>query len=322
MQREVHLFGLPVIRVVKMEFCEKRYFLGIQYRVKKYAQRYDSFAAAFAANVHGVRDRRIKVIINNTGEAVTYARTHALWYKPDELVFGSRFQHADIFRLFAPHIPVFYCGDAAELKERQCIDGNDVEPLLTSSRLLAMNNRGKPFLQSWAEYMHVDVSSLSYSRAVIPPEVERSALAKAQALRLNLDNFVFFSPVARSCEALPSAFWDEIETSLRARGYDVFYNSPLFSISEAYALASHAKAIVALRSGLCDVLCDLQVPQFIIYSHNKFHGDLQPMYSLKLFPWVTKEFIHEYNVFKQDVNIIQEDILAYTSTKGIHKTKN
>ena len=174
-----------------------------------------------------------------------------------------------------------------------------------------MNNRGKPFLQSWAEYMHVDVTSLSYSRAVIPPEVERSALAKAQALRLNLDNFVFFSPTARSCEALPAAFWDEIETSLRARGYEVFYNSPLFSISEAYALASHAKAIIALRSGLCDVLCDLQVPQFIIYSHNEFHGDLQPMYSFEHFPWVTKELIHEYNVLKQDSIVIHSSIISH-----------
>ena len=311
MQREVHLFGLPIIRVVKMEFCEKRYFLGIQYKVKKYAQRYDNFAAAFAANVHGVRGRRIKVIINNTGEAVTYARTHALWYKPDELVFGSRLQHADIFRLFAPHIPVFYCGDAAELKGYQCINGNDVEPLLTSSRLIEMNNQGKPFLQSWAEYLHADVSSLSYSRAVISPEVERSALAKAQALRLDLDNFVFLSPVARSCEALPSAFWDEIETSLRAKGYDVFYNSSLFPIQEVYALASRAKAIIALRSGLCDVLCDLPVPQFIIYSHNKFHGDLQPMYSLNHFPWVTKELIHEYNVLKQDSAAIFNAITSH-----------
>ncbi len=311
MQREVHLFGVPIIRVVKMESCEKRYFMGIQYKVKKYAQRYDSFAAAFVANARGVHGRRIKVIINNTGEAVTYARTHTLWYKPDELVFGSRFQHADIFHLFAPHIPVFYCGDAAELKEPQCINGNHVEPLLASSLLIEMNNQGKPFLQSWAEYLHADVSSLSYSRAVISSEIERNALTKAQALRLNLDNFVFLSPVARSCEALPPAFWDEIETSLRARGYDVFYNSPLFSISEAYALASHAKAIIALRSGLCDVLCDLPVPHFIIYSHNKFHGDLQPMYSLNLFPWATKELIYEYNVLKQDSTAISNAITSH-----------
>ncbi len=311
MQREVHLFGLPIIRVKKTELCEKRYFLGIQYKVKKYAQRYDSFAEAFAANVRGVHDRRIRVIVNNTGEAVTYARTHALWYKPDELVFGSRPQHADIFRMFAPQIPVFYCGNAAELNEPQSIDGNCVEPLLTGPQLIALNNQGKPFLQSWAEHMQVDVSPLSYSRAAISSEVERSALIKAQALRLNLDNFVFLSPAARSCEALPTAFWDEIETSLRTKGHDVFYNSTLFSIPEAYALASRAKAIIALRSGLCDVLCDLHVPQFIIYSYNKFHNDLQPMYSFEHFPWAYSSSISEYSALKQDTSAISDTIISH-----------
>ena len=310
-QKDVNLWGLPIIRVKKTELCEKRYFLGIQYKVKNYARRYNSFAEAFAANVRGVHDRRIKVIVNNAGEAVTYAHTHALWYNPDELIFGNRPQHADIFRVFATHIPVFYCGNAAELEKAQYIDENHIEPLLSGSQLIALNNRGKPFLQSWAEYMHIDVSSLSYSRAVISPEVESSALTKAQALRLYLDNFVFLSPVARSCEALPSTFWDEIETSLRAKGYDVFYNSPLFSIPEVYALASRAKAIIALRSGLCDVLCDLPVPQFIIYSHNKFHGDLQPMYSFEHFPWAHSSSIFEYNTLKQDIPAISDSIISH-----------
>ena len=311
MQKDVKLWGLPIIRVKKTELCEKRYFLGVQYKVKGYAWRYDSFAEAFAANVSNVHNRRIKVIVNNSGEAVTYARTHALWYNPDELIFGNRPQHADIFRMFAPQIPVFYCGNAVELKEPQCIDGNHVEPFLSSSRLLAMNNQGKPFLQSWAEYMHIDLSSLTCSHAVIPPEVESSILTKAQALRLNLDNFVFLSSAARSCEVLPPAFWDGIETSLRAKGYDVFYNSQLFSIPEVYALASRAKAIIALRSGLCDVLCDLPVPHFVIYSHNKFHGDLQPMYSFEHFPWAHSSSIFEYNTLKQDIPAISDSIISH-----------
>ncbi len=311
MQKDVNLWGLPIIRVSKTEMCEKRYFLGIQYKVKNYAQRYDSFAEAFAANVRGVHDRLIKVIVNNMGEAVTYARTHALWYSPDQLIFGNRPQHADIFRMFAPQIPVFYCGNAAEPKEPQSINGNHVEPLLSGSQLIALNDRGRPFLQSWAECLNADVSSLSYSRAVISPEVERCALAKAQALQLNLDKFVFLSPVARSCEALPPSFWDEIETSLRGKGYDVFYNSSLFSIPEVYALALHAKAIIALRSGLCDVLCELPVPQFIIYSHNNFHGDLQPMYSFEHFPWAHSSSIFEYNALKQNIPTIFDAITSH-----------
>ena len=318
MQKDVNLFGLPIIRVKKTELCEKRYFLGIQYKVKNHP-RYANFVEAFADNVHGVYNRKIKVILNNLGEAVVYARTHALWYKPEELVFGNRPQHIDIFRMFAPHIPVFYCGGGA-LKGAQNCGSNWIEPLLASSQLIALNNQGKPFLQSWAEHLHADVSPLSYSHAVIPPEVERSALIKARALRLNLDNFVFLSPVARSCDPLSSSFWSNLETSLRSKGYGVLHNSTIFSIPEVYSLASRAKAIIALRSGLCDILCELPVPQFIIYSHNKLHNDLQPMYSFEHFPWATKELIREYQALERTEVTIMEDITTKIYERHIWQT--
>ena len=310
MQKDVKLWGLPIIRVKKTELCEKRYFLGVQYKVKGYAWRYDSFAEAFAANVSNVHNRRIKVIVNNSGEAVTYARTHALWYNPDELIFGNRPQHADIFRMFAPQVPVFYCGRGS-LKGAQNFDSNRIEPILADSQLIALNNKGKPFLQSWAEHLHADVSSLSFSRAIISPEVERTALTKAQALGIRLDNFVLFSPGARSCDPLPPSFWENLETSLRGKGYDVFLNSTVFSVPEVYILASRAKALVALRSGLCDTLCELPVPQFIIYSHNKFHNDLQPMYSFEHFPWAHSSSIFEYNALKQDIPAISNSIISH-----------
>ena len=309
MQKDVNLWGLPIIRVKKTELCEKRYFLGIQYKVKNHP-RYTNFIEAFADNMHGVHNRKIKVMLNNLGEAVVYARTHALWYNPEDLIFGNRPQHADIFRMFAPQIPVFYCGGGS-LKGVQNFDSNRIEPILSDSQLVALNNQGKPFLQSWAEHLHADAASLSFSRAIIPPEVERAALAKAQALGIRLDNFVLFSPGARSCDPLSPSFWSNLETSLRSKGYDVLHNSSIFSIPEVYVLVSRAKAIIALRSGLCDILCELPVPQFIIYSHNKFHNDLQPMYSFEHFPWAHSSSIFEYNALKQDIPAISNSIISH-----------
>ena len=87
MQKDINLFGLPIIRVKRTGLCEKRYFLGIQYKVKTHPC-YTNFVEAFAGNVHGVHNRKIKVMLNNLGEAVVYARTHALWYNPEEPVFS------------------------------------------------------------------------------------------------------------------------------------------------------------------------------------------------------------------------------------------
>ncbi len=310
MQREVSLFGLPIIRVKKREGCEKRYFLGIQYKAIHFAQHYSSFVEAFEDNVEGITHRTIRVILNNMGEALVYARTSPFWYKEDELVFGVRPQHIEIFRMYAPHIPAFFCGEGA-LPVPVEAGGNRFEALLHDEELIRMNNCGKPFLKAWEEHLHADFSSLSYPRAVIPPQTEQCAIAKAKALRIDLKNFVFLVPKARSCQALPDAFWQELEQSLRAKGFDILTDSTIFSIPEAYVLARHAKAIIALRSGLCDILFDLPVPQFIIYSHNYFHTDLQPMYSFKHFPWAAQDCIREYNVLHQDISAVQRDILSH-----------
>lgn len=310
MQREIYLFGLPIIRVKKFEGCEKRYCLGVQYKVKRYAQHYDLFPDAFEDNVKGIHHRKIRVILGGIGESLVYARTAHYWYQPDELLFCTRPQHVELFRMYAPHIPVFYCGWGG-CSAPVDVGDNHFDALLYDKELIRMNNRGKPFLRAWEERLNADFSTLSFSPAVISPREEQSMLAKAKALKINLENFVFLVPRARSCETLPDAFWKEVEHSLRARGFDVLTNSIIFSIPEAYILARHAKAIIALRNGLCDVLSELPVPQFIIYSHNHWHGDLQPMYSFKHFPWAAKKHIREYNVLHQDTSDVQNNIFNH-----------
>ena len=73
MQKELKFLGVPIIKIKKSENYEKRYFLGIQYKTKKYARRYYNFVEAFAENIKNICNRNIKVILNNLGEAVIYA---------------------------------------------------------------------------------------------------------------------------------------------------------------------------------------------------------------------------------------------------------
>lgn len=308
MQRELNFLGIPIIKIKKSENYEKRYFLGIQYKYKKYAPRYYDFVEAFTKNVKNVCNRNIKVILNNLGEAVVYARTAQFWYNKNDLVFGTRLQHSDIFKMYAPEIPVFYCGEAT-LKKTEVYNGNHFDAVLFDDDLIEINNSGKPFWESWVEHIKADLSKLEYKQAIISEETQNYALAKAKALGINVNKFVFLMPFACSVELLPQGFWDDIEAGFRAKGYDVIYNSKNFSIAEAYALASKAQAIVALRSGFNDVLCELKIPQYIIYNYNEWHGDLQPMYSFKHFPWAAKECITEFNVLNQNLDDIKQAIL-------------
>ena len=211
--------------------------------------------------------------------------------------------------MYAPEIPIFYCGEAALTKPEE-YKGNHFEAVLFDDDLIAINNKGKPFLQSWEEHLKADFSNIKYKKAIISEETQNSALVKAKALGIKLDKFVFLMPFARSIEMLPKDFWEDIEANLRNKGYDIVYNSKKFSVAEAYVLASKAKAIISLRSGFNDVLCEIKVPQYIIYGHNDWHGDLQPMYSFKYFPWAAKEFITEHNSLNKDLEIIKRDILS------------
>lgn len=308
MYKDVRFCGLPIIKVKKTENYEKRYFLGIQYKTKKFTRRYDHFTEAFSENVNGISGRNIKVILANLGEAVVYARTAAFWHKKDDLVFGVRQAHAEIFRMFAPEVPVFFCGEA-RLDKPEYVNGNHFEAVLFDSDLIEMNNTKQPFLKSWEKHLKADFSTIEYKKAVISKPTEICAIKKAEALKINLNKFVFLMPFARSVDLLPKEFWEKLENDFKTKGYDVVYNSKMFSVEEAYVLASKAKAIVGLRSGFCDVLCELNVPQHIIYGHNDWHGDLQPMYSFADFPWAAHHYISEYKLHNQSLADIKQNIL-------------
>lgn len=308
MQRNITFLGIPIIKIKKTENYEKRYFLGVQYKVKKFGRRYNTFKEAFEENIPFIHNRKITVILNNLGEAVIYARTAQYWYQKDTLMFGLRPQHAEVFKMFAPDIPVFYCGEGS-LIEDDYSNGNTFSALLYDKELIAINNQGKSFWKMWEKHLKCDFSTIKLNKAIISKQDVESALNKAKALHINLQKFVFLMPKARSHQFLPEKFWKDIENSLKKLGYDVIYNSKIFSIAEAYVLATKAKAIIALRSGLNDVFSEISTPQFLIYSHNSWHGDLQPMYSMKNFPWAAKDFITEYNTHSQSIENIKDDIL-------------
>lgn len=315
MQRNISFCGIPIIKVRKTENYEKRYFLGIQYKVKKYARRYHDFIEAFIENGPFVKNRNIQVILNNLGEAVIYARTTRFWHKKDALIFGVRPQHAEIFNMFAPEIPVFYCGEG-NLKEKTVVNGNSIEPVLSDLNIIKINNEGKSFWKQWEKYCQGNFKQLKLRKASIPFEVKVRAMNKLKALHINVDKYCFFVPKARSHDLLSDDFWEILETELRKRGYDIVYNSKTFSLSEAYAIAENAKSIIALRSGFNDIICEIKKPQFLIYSHNSWHEDLQPMYSMKNFPWAAKDFITEYNTHSQAIKEIKNDILKRIISYG------
>ena len=310
MKRSIYLWKFPLIKIKRDEHYEKRYFLGVQYKVLKFdPPKRDFLEAWMCESFKNVKNCNIRIVLANLGEAVVYARTHQYWYKPGMLLFVTRPQHREIFGMFAPGIFTFYCGDVILNEPRTDRNGNNFRAVLFNEELIEINKSGKPFMQSWQEYLKSDFSNLVYQKAKISEIAKTTALRKANALGVDLDKFAFFMTFARSQDLLPRSFWEEIEEKLKTVGLDVLYNSALFTMEEAYVLAEHSKAIISLRSGLNDVLSEIEVPQYIIYTHNRWHSDLQPMYNLKTFPWSAAEYITEYNTKKQSMEDVKRTIL-------------
>ena len=82
----------------------------------------------------------------------------------------------------------------------------------------------------------------------------------------------------------------------------------VLTIDEAYFVASKCKMIIALRSGLIDLLCLCKVPLRIIYGVNDFYKDIQDMYTLSVYPFCNKNLV-EYNINYDTLENIQNKLI-------------
>ena len=164
-------------------------------------------------------------------------------------------------------------------------------------------------LKQWERYLKADFSNVIFPKTIISAEDRKSALKKLEQRKINLNKYVFIMKNANSMKKLNKIFWLKLKIKLKNLGFDIVYNSKDFSLSEAYVIAEKAKALISLRSGFNDILAEIEVPQFLIYSKSTIHRDLQPAYTMKYFPWAAHDYIFEYNVINQKTKDIISDIL-------------
>ena len=150
MKRSIYLWKFPIIKIKRDEYYEKRYFLGIQYKVVKFKTSGRDFSEIFdKKNIQGISGKDIRVILVNLGEPLVYACTHQYWYKPEMLLFATKPQHREIFRMFAPEIPVFYFDNQILNEQKVDSNGNNFRAVLFCDKLREMNLSGKPFIHSF-----------------------------------------------------------------------------------------------------------------------------------------------------------------------------
>ena len=256
-----------------------------------------------------------QIVECNMGEAVIYALTSECWYDGGT-VLGTKKYHKEIFKMICPNIPFLLLPSNIEIPFTGVLKTKRYEFsfVLRNSDLGQMNLTRTPFFFNWQKYLGKDLSKIMYPTPVISKEAEKSALQKLKKMGLSLNKLIFLSEEALSLNPLPEKFWESIKEKIKSKNMQFFVNKSkgntdeVLTVEEAYFVANNSKMIIALRSGLIDLLCLCKVPLRIIYGVNNFYGDIQRMYTLTVFPFCHKDLV-EYNINNTSVEDIQNQLI-------------
>ena len=179
-------------------------------------------------------------------------------------------------------------------------------------------------LYAYSYFFDIKLENCSIERAKVLPDAESSMIYKCRQNSFNLEKFVFLAAETFSGGAvlLPLEFWRNLIKEFNKKGYDVYvntvakrqegkqfyhygiipdydigepsnYKSFYLTLAECFALASKAKKIVAIRSGLTELLSQCDSETYILYT-----GDIakkaQAFNTLSKYPCTNKVKLHEF----------------------------
>ncbi len=124
--------------------------------------------------------------------------------------------------------------------------------------------------------------------------------------------FIFIVQGANFVQLLPNSFWEKLIFKIEDLGYKVILNTENISLQEARYIASHSKAIIAIRGGFSEILSTLNVPKHIIYTPRRADDikNMAEIFSLKKYPFVDSQTIYEYDSQNTDLETIYESIIG------------
>ncbi len=103
--------------------------------------------------------------------------------------------------------------------------------------------------------------SRKFNRITISSGTQKSV--NDYLIRNNIGKFVFIASQASTCQKIEPQFWENLQKELNLT---VIKNSSDLELEDAYELASRSEAIITLRSGLSEILSDIDKPHFVIYT--------------------------------------------------------
>ena len=174
----------------------------------------------------------------------------------------------------------------------------------------------KNFIHGWSVMLGLDVEQVDSPKL----NVELSQCALNKLVGINLDKVICFAPEANSCKEINIDFWNTLIDTLNQKGYYIIVNSVNkenkikfanyidFSLYEFIAVASHSKAVFTIRSGLADILANVQKNCYV-FSTEEIYCDYFYMNKIFNLPYKVNEIRVNTNIKSKETKKILQNIL-------------
>lgn len=259
--------------------------------------------------------KQINILETSLGETLVFAKILKYLNENEynnfaHLLFKPK---QDIFQLYSDFNIKYLGKGRIGLKDNiYYYKGKKVKFFFSTEFWFSLWNSKEHFLDAFQKELNIDLSKIDMTKEPkISENTRKTALEKANEIKLNLNKFIFISPEASSIDQLPKEFWEKITNNYLEQGYDVFNNITDWhnyikhsktcdlTIEEAYVIASYAKKIIGLRSGFLELFLTLDVPMDVIYnmdknSKNRFLVNIFENYTLQKYPKNPNLVINEY----------------------------
>lgn len=207
--------------------------------------------------------------------------------------FTTNKGHISLFSMLAPHYEIYYIPPkwVFQNTERGLIHGIECSVLFPAFYFQQIEvNIGihkSHFLDGMFHFLGLAKNTTPVS-IEISPKVVRRIDDILNNLDLKPNNYVFMSIEANSCQPIPLGIWQELVSYINSKGLKVFFNTPQkgifgdycsmnLTLEEAFVLASKARYVIGLRSGLMDVLLQGAATMHIIYTDFPARTNFSPM---------------------------------------------
>lgn len=329
--KKIKLLGIDVYKRSINNSYKEYYLFGIKLFKKslikvfynKYKHLFDPYDSIYVLN-------------SNIGECYLIFKYFANnWIGDNTLFVATKKYHIDIIKTFLPdcnfilnsNINLDRFPDKFEINDKkfQVLFNHDYYVSLEKD---IREKDNVHYFGRMSEYLGEFNYQISNS-AVITSEIEKSLEDKVRNISLNLNNFIFISPEANSCLDIDDEVRQKLETKLKEKGYDTFWNimkehpglsnikKCFLTLEESFLLCSKAKYFISLRSGLAEFLVDSKTPSYIIYSEFKNRSEDEYMsadrvlrgFTLKGLPQCNSNIKELVAISKNDYESIIEEIV-------------